>query len=81
MRRGLLFGTLQAMNSKIKLLVLLGGSIVVLPLLGIPRQIKDIVLFCVGALVIIIAYLLRHYIKILRLKLKRLEGQQGTLIQ
>ncbi len=81
MRRALLFDTLEPMNSKIKLLVILGASIVVLPLLGIPRHIKDIAFFIIGSIVIIVAYVLRHAIKILRLKLKRLEGQQGTLIQ
>jgi Ca2+/Na+ antiporter len=80
-RRALLFDTLEPMNSKIKLLVILGISVILLPILGIPRHIKDIAFFIIGGVVIIVAYLLRHAIKTLRLKLKRLEGQQGTLIQ
>lgn len=69
------------MVGKIKLILILGIIIVVIPILGIPRSIKDIVLFVIGGLLIILSFSLRKNVKILRLKLKRLEGQQGTLMQ
>lgn len=69
------------MNAKLKLSVVIGILITTLPLLGIPRGAKDISLFILGGTIVLMSVLLRKQIKLLRLKLKRLEGQQGTLIQ
>ncbi len=69
------------MNAKIKVLLVIGVCVIVLPLIGIPRGVKDISLFILGGLIIATSLFLKKQIKILRLKLKRLEGQQGTMIQ
>ncbi len=69
------------MKGKIKLLVFIGAIITALPILGFPRTIKTIILFVLGISTILLAISLRHNIKILRLKLKRIEGQQGVMTQ
>lgn len=69
------------MKGKIKLLLFIGIVITALPILGFPRTIKTITLFVLGISIILLALSLRRGIKTLRLKLKRIEGQQGTLIQ
>ena len=69
------------MNGKIKLLLLIGVFTTALPILGFPRNIKTIVLFVCGIGIILLAISLKRGIKTLRLKLKRIEGQQGTFIQ
>ncbi len=69
------------MKGKLKIVTLLGGIIVAVPLLGIPRSVKDILYFVIGGILIILSFILRKNIKILHLKIKRLEGQQGTLVQ
>jgi Ca2+/Na+ antiporter len=69
------------MKGKIKLLILIGIIITALPILGFPKNMKTIILFVLGISTILLTISIRHGIKILRLKLKRIEGQQGTLIQ
>lgn len=69
------------MKGKIKLLIAIGIIITVLPILRFPRTINTIILFVLGISIITLALSVRHGIKILRLKLKRIEGQQGTLVQ
>lgn len=69
------------MNAKLKVMIVIGVCIAALPLIGVPRGVKDIILFIIGGFIIFISLLLKKQIKLLRLKLKRLEGQQGTLIQ
>lgn len=69
------------MTGKIKLIFIFGIIITALPILGIPRSVKDIILFVVGISSIMLSFALRKNLKILRLKLKRLEGQQGTMMQ
>ena len=72
---------MYGMNGKTTLLIILGILITALPILGFPRTIKTIILFVVGISIILLTVSIRHGIKILRLKLKRIEGQQGTFIQ
>jgi hypothetical protein len=69
------------MKGKIKLLIFIGAVVTALPILGLPRTTKTIVLFILGISTILLSLSLRKGIRILRLKLKRIEGQQGTLIQ
>ena len=69
------------MKGKIKLLIIIGIIITALPILGFPRNLKTIILFVLGISIILLTLSIKHGIKILRLKLKRIEGQQGTLIQ
>ena len=69
------------MNGKIRLLVIIGILTTVLPLLGLPRSTKNIILFIIGISSLLLVFSLKRGIKTLRLKLKRIEGQQGTLIQ
>lgn len=69
------------MKGKIKLLLIIGVTILALPILGFSRSVKNIILFILGAAIILLTLSLRHGIKIIRLKLKRIEGQQGTFIQ
>ncbi len=69
------------MNGKIKLLLLIGIVVTALPILGFPRNIKTIILFVCGIGTILLVVSLKRGIKTLRLKLKRIEGQQGTFIQ
>jgi|LNFM01.2.fsa_nt_gb hypothetical protein len=69
------------MNGKIKLLLFIGIFTTALPILGFPRTIKTIILFVLGISSILLTLSLKRGIKTLRLKLKRIEGQQGTLIQ
>ncbi|MEK7228363.1 MAG: hypothetical protein AAB681_03350 [Patescibacteria group bacterium] len=69
------------MNGKIKLLVFISIVTISLPLLGIPRNTKNIILFIIGISSLLLVFSLKRGIKTLRLKLKRIEGQQGTLIQ
>lgn len=61
--------------------MIVGVITLALPILGFPRSVKNIILFILGAAVILLTLSLRHGIKIIRLKLKRIEGQQGTFIQ
>ena len=69
------------MNGKIKLLLISGIIITLLPILGLPRGIKNIILFVLGVSVIFLSFSIKRGVKTLRLKLKRIEGQQGTMIQ
>lgn len=69
------------MNGKIKLLLLIGIVVTALPILGFPRNTKTIILFACGIGIVLLAVSLKRGIKTLRLKLKRIEGQQGTFIQ
>ena len=69
------------MNGKIKLLIFLAIINIALPLLGFPRNIKNIILFIVGFISLFFLFSLKKSIRIIKLKLKRIEGQQGTLIQ
>ncbi len=71
----------DSMNAKIRILFVLSAVVFILPLLGIPRNTKDILLYAIGALLIVLGFFIKRSIKTLRLRLKRLEGQQGTLIQ
>jgi len=68
------------MNGKIKLLIFNSILITALPLLGLPRTIKNIILFAVGLISLVLVLYVKKGIKLLRLKLKRIEGQQGTFI-
>jgi hypothetical protein len=69
------------MNGKIKLLIIVGVIVLTLPILGFPRGIKTVLHFVLGISIILLALSLKRGIKILRLKLNRIEGQQGTMIQ
>ncbi len=69
------------MNGKIKLLVIISILTIALPLLGLPRSTKNVFLFIIGISSLLLVFSLKRGIKLLRLKLKRIEGQQGTLIQ
>ncbi len=69
------------MNGKIKLLIFNSILITALPLLGFPRTIKNVLLFVVGFISLLALWSIKKGVKLLRLKLKRIEGQQGTLIQ
>lgn len=68
------------MNGKIKLLIFNSILITALPLLGLPRTIKNVILFVVGLVSLVLVLSIKKGVKILRLKLKRIEGQQGTFI-
>lgn len=69
------------MKGRIKVLLLIGIIITALPILGFPRGMKNVILFIIGIGIILLAFSIKNGIKILKLKLKRIEGQQGTLIQ
>lgn len=69
------------MKGQIKLLIFIGIAITALPILGFPRNLKTIILFALGTSTILLVLSLKRGIKTLKLKLKRIEGQQGTLIQ
>lgn len=69
------------MNGKIKLLFIIGIVVTAMPILGFPRNIKTILLFVCGISILLLSISVKRGIKTLRLKLKRIEGQQGTLIQ
>lgn len=68
------------MNSKIKLITIASFLVFIMPLIGIPRNFKNILLFIFGAVIFLSILSLKKNIKTLKLKLKRLEGQQGSLI-
>lgn len=68
------------MNGKIKLLLFIGLLVALLPVLSFPRNIKNTILFVLGIGLILLAFGIKRGVKTLRLKLKRLEGQQGTMI-
>ncbi|MCC7436292.1 hypothetical protein IT402_00220 [Candidatus Nomurabacteria bacterium] len=68
------------MNGKIKLLLFIGLLVALLPVMSFPRNIKNTILFVLGIGLILLAFGIKRGVKTLRLKLKRLEGQQGTMI-
>ncbi len=72
---------MKAMNGHIKLLIFCGIVVVAMPFLGFPARVETILLFVAGFGVIFLAYAIKRGVKTLRLKLKRIEGQQGTFIQ
>ena len=69
------------MNGKIKLLIIAGIFITALPLLNIPRGSKTPLIVVIGIGTILLSVSLKREVKILKLKLKRSEGQQGVVIQ
>ncbi len=69
------------MKGSMRLLILIGIIVALLPILGFPGSVKTAILFAAGISLLLIAFSLRRHIKMLKLKLKRIEGQQGTLIQ
>ncbi|MBP6857690.1 MAG: hypothetical protein KBC11_00615 [Candidatus Pacebacteria bacterium] len=68
------------MNSKIKLLLLVGVITALVPVLNFPRSIKNMIIFILGISIVFLAFGIKRGVKTLRLKLKRIEGQQGTMI-
>lgn len=68
------------MIARTKLVIVLGGLVILVPLIGMPRNVRDVVLLIFGSVLIALGISLGRGVRTLRLKLKRLEGQQGTFI-
>lgn len=75
------FDTIKVMIMKMKLLLTTGILIVFMPILGFPRNIKNILLFIIGIFIIILTFSIKNGIRILKLRLKRIEDQQASMIQ
>ena len=75
------FDTMIFMMMKMKLLLICGIVVITLPILGLTRNIKNILFFIAGLIIIVMTFSIKKSIRILRIRLKRAENQEGTVVQ